>query len=355
METKKSNKKSSENSRHWVEGTIGEMDGKQVRLHRSFIRKKQLHGNTYLYEITPYWDFEAGKQRQKSRYIGLDRSSPIHTKPIDEQQNIASCLPTSLQNCVDFGDAYLCQVLIEELQLPSILRKCFSEADTQLILLTAGYRLLCGKAFAWMKSWAETSEMSRYYPKTGSLSSPALSKKLDHLGEQLERGQLMNFFHHWTNQFSYKEENWLFDLTSFSSQANSIDSLERGYAKQLPRYPQLNMGLLVNQTRHLPMLYKLYPGSIKDVSTLLNLLQETKALSIPSMQMILDRGFYSAYNLSALLKAGVNFIVPLPRSCHSLWRKIQEEGDAPLSSAKHLFKMPDGEIHYGRQGQLSVL
>ena len=37
---------------------------------KSFYRIKKIHGKEYKYEITPYYDKENKKIRQKSRYIG---------------------------------------------------------------------------------------------------------------------------------------------------------------------------------------------------------------------------------------------------------------------------------------------
>jgi len=339
-------------------------DNRGVRFNTTFIRTKIIHGIAYLYEITPYWDYKANKQRQRSKYIGRadkltssrtisssNHSSSTPSNPISDniEQNTDISLPT-VKHLVDFGDAYLYKALVEELSLPKILKQCFTEEEANFILLAAGYRLLCGKAFSIMESWLESSELQNMFPVSFSLSSPAVSNHLAKLGCG-DAENISHFFLHWSNQFKIEGDNWLFDLTSFTSQAKDIEFLEYGHNNQEETLPQINMGLLVNQTRKLPLYYKLYPGSIKDVSTLVNIVQETRLLSIPSMKMILDRGFYSQTNLTALFKAEINFVLPLPRTCKHLTRQIIKAHLKELESAKYLYQVGN-QLLYCIQGSL---
>jgi len=171
-------------------------DNRGVRFNTTFIRTKIIHGIAYLYEITPYWDYKANKQRQRSKYIGRadkltssrtisssNHSSSTPSNPISDniEQNTDISLPT-VKHLVDFGDAYLYKALVEELSLPKILKQCFTEEEANFILLAAGYRLLCGKAFSIMESWLESSELQNMFPVSFSLSSPAVSNHLAKLG-----------------------------------------------------------------------------------------------------------------------------------------------------------------------------
>jgi len=233
---------------------------------------------------------------------------------------------------------------VTELKLDQLLKQCFPEEEAHFILLAAGYRLLSGKSFSMMESWVESSELSNLYPLSFSLSSPAISAHLAKLGMD-EEGSIYRFFLQWVQSFQMTEDNWLFDLTSFSSQAEEIDYLEYGHAKQKEWLPQINMGLLVNQTRRLPLYYKLYPGSIKDVSTLVNLITETRLLSIPTMKLVLDRGFCSQSNLTALQEACIDFIIPLPRSSQKLTRQIIQKHQDDLPLSKNLYQVGDQLLH----------
>lgn len=50
-----------------------------------------------------------------------------------------------------------------------------------------------------------------------------------------------------------------------------------------------NLGLVLSLHRHLPLYFKLFPGSINDVVTLKNLVAEVKAFGITKSLFILDR------------------------------------------------------------------
>jgi len=140
---------------------------------------------------------------------------------------------------------------------------------------------------------------------------------------------------HWMQTINREGESLLFDITSFTSQATKMELLEYGYAKDHKPYPQLNMGLLVNQDQHVPMYYKLYPGSLKDVTVLSHMVEEAKLFGVSSVKLILDRGFYSQYNLNHMHQSGYSFLVPLPRTSKKLYKHIlnsrREELDRPES------------------------
>ena len=64
-----------------------------------------------------------------------------------------------------------------------------------------------------------------------------------------------------------EDETLIFDITSFSSASKNIDWLEWGYNRDGLDLPQVNLGLVLSLHRHLPLYFKLFPGSINDVVT----------------------------------------------------------------------------------------
>jgi hypothetical protein len=78
--------------------------------------------------------------------------------------------------------------------------------------------------------------------------------------------------------------------------------------------PQVNLGLVLSLNNHLPLYFKLFPGSISDVVTLKNLVAEIKAFGIAKSLFILDRGFYSESNIKEMTAENIDFILPLPFS-----------------------------------------
>jgi len=55
----------------------------------------------------------------------------------------------------------------------------------------------------------------------------------------------------------------------------------------------------------LPVMYKVFPGSIPDVKTLVNLLADLRGMGMEEVRLVLDRGFYSLNNLHTLVESAV--------------------------------------------------
>lgn len=278
-----------------------------------FKRTKHINGHDYVYEILQYRDPVTNKIKQKSKYLGKPdqqgKPEKVRERPIVHKY------------IVNYGDAYLFQSLVKELEIDTILKQCYPEEEANWILLLTGYKLLYQGTYDRLSSQMEISDLPTYFPVSTCLSSQQASRVLERLGE--DAGERINtFFLRWIQHHPLPGDNLLFDITSFSSQAKQIEFLEYGYNRDHELLPQINMGLLVNETLRLPLYYKLYPGSIKDISTMDNLVKELQCLTIQKITLILDRGFYSTDNLLSLLGRSYDFILPLPLTAKMLYEKI---------------------------------
>jgi len=155
----------------------------------------------------------------------------------------------------------------------------------------------------------EDSFLPEIYSLKESFSSQWLSDFLARLSSQ---DRAMTSFYQ--SLIAGEDESLVFDITSFSSASKNIDWLEWGYNRDGLDLTQVNLGLVLSLHRHLPLYFKLFPGSINDVGTLKNLVAETKALGIEKSLFILDRGFYSENNIKELSNENIDFIIPLPFS-----------------------------------------
>ncbi|MDD4614415.1 MAG: IS1634 family transposase [Caldisericia bacterium] len=224
---------------------------------------------------------------------------------------------------------------------------------THFLLLAVGYKLLSdGQAFQHMESWLETSDLPSFYPLSTSFHSASISKHLAQLGND-ELDSITRFFLHWSQQVHHEGESLLFDLTSFASQASDLEEAEYGYSKDHSPYPQINMGLLVNQQQKLPLYYKVYPGSLKDVKTLHNMVEEIHMLSIPSVVIILDRGFYKEQHLLEMLQKELSFIIPLSKIHRKLYDTIRTTHRETLESTSHWIVV-NGKPTYAASGSTTL-
>ncbi len=112
---------------------------------------------------------------------------------------------------------------------------------------------------------------------------------------------------------------------------------EFGYNRDGESLPQINIGMIYGDDEELPLGYRIYQGSIGDVSTLKNLLLYLKKdLKLGHARILTDRGFYSASNLKGMIKNGFRFIIPLPFSTSEA-KRILSESMLALHSASNLF------------------
>jgi len=306
-----------------------------------FKRTKHINGHDYVYEISQYRDPVSGKIKQKSKYLG---------KP--DQQGKPEKVRERLivhKHIVNYGDAYLFQSLVKELGIDTILKQCYPEEEANWILLLTGYKLLYQGTLDRLSSQMEISDLPTYFPVSTCLSSQQASRVLERLGE--DAGERINaFFLRWIQHHPLPGDNLLFDITSFSSQAKQIEFLEYGYNRDHELLPQINMGLLVNETLRLPLYYKIYPGSIKDISTMDNLVKELQSLTIQQITLILDRGFYSTDNLLGLLERSYDFILPLPLTAKTLYEKILAQSSELDQLSPHDLIQIEEQQYYAQTG-----
>ena len=327
-----------------------------VKEYEPFLRVKKVKDKAYLYEVTQYYNCYTKKRWQTSKYIRKihpqeDLDHLTKEPPVIQKKTESNSL--SIQQLTNFGDAYLYHALVEELHLKKILLKCFSESMTHFLLLAVGYKLLSdGQAFQHMESWLETSDLPSFYPLSTSFHSASISKHLTRLGKD-ELDSIMRFFLHWSQHVHHEGESLLFDLTSFASQSSDLEEAEYGYSKDHSPYPQINMGLLVNQQQKLPLYYKVYPGSLKDVKTLHNMVEEIHMLSIPSVVIILDRGFYKEQHLLEMLQQELSFIIPLSKIHRKLYDMIRTTHRETLESSSHWI-IVNGKPYYAASGSTTL-
>ena len=210
--------------------------------------------------------------------------------------------------------------MLKETGLKEILKEVFGERESKKMLVLAINRVIEGVALKDIEEWYEGKYLREVYGEKLGLSSSSLSRFLEKVGKE-ERLHI-EFFLRWWERMGGGIKGIFYDITSLSSASKKINLLEWGYNRDGENLPQVNVGLVVRTGDHLPLYYKVFPGSIPDVVTLKNLLREIKILArAEETLLVLDRGFYSGRNLKELEKEGIRFLLPLPFSL-KIARKI---------------------------------
>ncbi len=140
---------------------------------------------------------------------------------------------------------------------------------------------------------------------------------------------------------AWQNRNLVFDISSISTYSKNLVLDEFGYNRDGESLPQINIGMLFADRPGMPLGYRVYPGSIADVSTLKNLLQQMKKdYHLTHSRLILDRGFYSALNIASLENAGYDFIIPLPLSLN-VARELLRSTERDFDDVSSYFQFND--------------
>ena len=272
----------------------------------SSVYKQEIGGQVYLYKSTSYWDKKKKQSRSKKVYLGKKDPSTGQLIPKKDQPN---SIPVSSQ---DVGSLHLLKHISKKLNLVQILKKSFPD-EYEKILYLSFFKVVTKEPYYLYPLWGESS----YVPDDYNLSSESISKLLSIIGN--DESSIEQFFMNWINSHKDGSQAVMFDITSISSYGSSNEFLERGYNRDGENLPQINLGVLSQSFKvdskiknaSLPIAYRLYPGSITDVSTLRNVILLSKEYSLKLKYLVLDKGFYSQENIKSLHQQSLSYIIPM--------------------------------------------
>ena len=276
------------------------LKGKKINLHR----KKD--GTTYVYEVLERrWVPELRSSRTKQVCIGkLDKETGafIPSKRLVEQGADAALDDTMTARSIVTGTRLLLDKLGQEIGLSATLKKVAPDCWKDILSL-AWYLLSTNGALSNAELWLSNHEV----PTDKRLSSQRISELLQSMNEDMRQ----SFFKAWKTRFPSKEH-LCYDITSISSYATHNKYVRYGYNRDGERLPQINLAIVYGQTSMLPMIYRELPGSITDVSTLKNTLDQFDKLDYGTLHLVMDRGLYSKKNIDALCEARQHFTIGVP-------------------------------------------
>jgi transposase len=255
----------------------------------SYIVKQKIGNKYYAYEVESYWDKDKKQPRQRRKYLGVWDEE----KGIVRKRNV-------VKTTKSYGDVYLFSEIVRQIELEEALRVY---PEWKQILSLAFSRLRHPSSLRLSKPFLEDTFFGEIY-KTSILTSQRISRLLEKIPEKLPE-----FFLEWIRRKNSSA--LIYDITSLSSASRNINLLEFGYNRDGDGLPQINLGVVVTK-ESIPIYFKVFPGSIKDVTTLHNLIEDLKEFKVEDYSLILDRGFYSKTNVKELLERGIDFVIPLP-------------------------------------------
>ena len=236
------------------------------------------------------WDKEKEKRVKVSKYIGRVTSKGIKTRDT-----------LKIRGSYEYGNVCLLNSLAKSSKLSSRLEEVFG-ADWESMLVFAMNRVINPLPLKSVQSWTEKTYLSKELTNL-HISPKSLSSLLKRIGV----GDQLRFF-----RLLLKERvSLIYDLSFILSQSQSLLFAERGYNKDHLFLPQVNLALGFSHPEKLPAFLRIVPGSVRDISTLVNSVEE---MGLSRGIMVTDTGFFSRTNLEHLIKRGLSFIIPCKRN-----------------------------------------
>ncbi len=289
----------------------------------------------YIYLADGYRNKD-GQVRQKRRPIGkIDPKTgrkvykPEYLEELHLSGKATEILPTEKVFSIEdirkssirsYGQFHLYRSIAEKTGLTAALKQSIPDLWQEVFML-ACFMISTSDPLMYCSEWISGAES---YP-VGSMTSQRISELLISVTDK----QKNDFYQHW---YAVNSENecLALDITSASSYSELVDDVEWGYNSDHDNLPQVNICMLMGESRRLPIYQSMYSGSQKDVHTLTNTLTQFEAITgNRAITVVMDKGFFSTRNINYMLKdtgnGPVRFLISVPFT--SAFAKKQVEGE----------------------------
>jgi transposase len=298
------------------------------------------NGTTYVYRQDSYWD--KAKKRSSSRQVcigKLDADGGIIYNQRFRNSEAREALERgeTVAESMLLGQSLILAEATRDTGLERILHRCF-EAGESDALLSLSWAVAAGCGQMYLASvWVEQNDCPAHKEAP---SSPDISRLL----ASVSQSRIEDFLREWARHRSKGlREQYCYDLTSLSSHNASNPFVEWGHNRDKEDLAQINMALLTGVTSRIPSYYELHPGSMSDARTIATFIGRMKKYGPERIRMLLDRGFYSATNISLMLKGQIGFYIPVPTT-------VGWQGEM-IDKYREVVEMPEHVIHISEDGR----
>ena len=262
-------------------------------------------GDKYVYKHVKYFRNSHGKPRNKSKAIGKYDADTGKMFPNSNYFEIYNVDPTFPDVSVwDYGYSYITLKVCKDMGLLNCLIHAFGEQRAMDIIIMASYIIREGNSMDGIDDWQQRN----YFPNCSRyLTSQSTSK----IFATLSAAQINEFFVRWVKT-TLGEGAVCYDVTSISSYAQQMSSVEYGYNRDHEKLAQFNLGMFCDEITKTPIYYNRYNGSLTDRTNLSYVLANAKAVGIKRVKMVLDGGFMLEECFTRLHDFCDAFIIGLP-------------------------------------------
>ncbi|WP_165249671.1 IS1634 family transposase [Adlercreutzia sp. ZJ141] len=260
-------------------------------------------GIVYVYEAEAKWDPVKKQSRYGKRKL-VGHVDPQTGEVVPNRPTRAS-VSSPVSRREFFGTCALLDAVAEESGVLPALRCALPHTWDQALSLA--YYMICegSSPLSRFPRFAATHTTPHGKPIVSQRSSELLASigeaERDAFSESLAR--------------RHGEGDRLFyDTTSISSYSEALSQVRWGRNKDCVPLPQINLAMLVGRESGVPLYYRKVAGNIADVTTVKTLVRDMEPAFTGKVRLVMDRGFWSAANINAMMYEHFKFLIGVPTS-----------------------------------------
>lgn len=285
-----------------------------------------------------YWDPQADRGKEKRVYLGYIVDDVYYAtadyRKYFKRNGVPRLVTKDTKKTKAKADEKMCDSLSSSLaaELPVYhaiaakiglihdLRETFGKALADMTLSVAYHWLNTSANAAYLyKTWAP----GKLLPSTTIPCSREMSDFFEALATQPDWRK--TFFNARIARLP-EDEVLAFDATEIATEAANISYAQFGLGKEGGYQKQVGMILLVGHKSGMPVLFRLLPGQIADVTTVQDMLFRFDEITDKKrvFAAVLDRGYFSLENLGRFIAAKSNVIVAAKTNVKWINESIEE-------------------------------
>lgn len=243
---------------------------------------------------------------------------------------------------LDFGDSFFLDALINKIGYGDVLNSLpYRNKDTLRAMVQ--YYLLCNHANDHAKIWYEGSYANILFPKA-NLTSQRITDFLGSLGRPESVSAFFDAHIAWVRSLC-DDPAVLMDSTGLPNNIHFPLTAVSSHNGKISR--EIRMTTLVQRDTGYPLLFRVTPGNIVDLSTVTRTLNELFLRDMSADFVIMDAGYYTNDNIEELYACGIDFITRLS-SKYSIYNQIVKTHGSSLREKENLVQYKDRYVYLKR-------
>jgi transposase len=271
----------------------------------SYIRKKNIRGHTYYYEVESVWEDGRSKQRVL-RYLGTSKNLG---KTISKQDDI------TVHNSLDYGSIVALHTLAERIGISKAIYNATTKGGGQhigkLIEIMVINRCIEPLSRNRLKGWYEGTALPLLLSiPPGKVHPQIFYNAMNYLTDKAILRIQKELYENVKRIYGVDTSTVFYDLTSTYFEGRKCPLSKFGYSTDhRPDKLQINIGIGVD-VDCIPITHEVFNGSVKDVTTVQQFARKLKSeFGIESPIVVIDRGMISQENLTQLEGLQYHYIV----------------------------------------------